>query len=157
MIRIERVTTAGEALQQARTLLTEYLTELDEDLNFQNITDELDNPLLKYGAPHGSLLLAFYNDELAGSVGLRPIPADVPACEMKRLYVRPSFRQLAIGKALALAICEEAVALGYKKMKLDSLERLQAAVNMYTRLGFTFTLPYNESPLEGVVYMERDL
>ena len=82
---------------------------------------------------------------------------ETSTCEMKRLYVRPAFRQLAIGKALAVAVCEEARSMGYKKMKLDSLERLQAAVNMYIKLGFTFTQPYNESPLEGVVYMELDL
>ena len=156
MLKIEKVMTEGETLEQARSLLTEYTTELDANLDFQNITDELENPMIKYGPPQGALLVAFYDGQPAGCVGLRPV-TEAAACEMKRLYVRPAFRQFSIGKALALAILEEGRSLGYEKMKLDSLERLQTAIVLYKKLGFTFTQPYNESPLQGVVYMERSL
>jgi GNAT superfamily N-acetyltransferase len=76
---------------------------------------------------------------------------------MKRLYVKPGYRKHKIGDALVDLIIAEAIKLGYHEMKLDSLEKLKAAINLYTKKGFVITTPYYDNPLGGVIYMEKQL
>jgi GNAT superfamily N-acetyltransferase len=46
---------------------------------------------------------------------------------------------------------------GYKKMVLDTLERLQPAIQLYLKHGFANTSAYYQNPLPGVVFMEKVL
>ena len=78
-------------------------------------------------------------------------------CEMKRLYVQPAFRKHKIGEALVAAIVQEAKALNYTIMKLDTLQRLQPAIQLYLKQGFVVTKAYYKNPLPEVVYMEMEL
>ena len=142
-------------LEEARMLFREYEKELDADLCFQSFEEELKNPLYKYGLPNGSLILAYWNNQLAGCIALQPL--ENGNCEMKRLFVRPSFRKHKIGQALVEEILQKATAIGYTKMKLDTLERLQAAIHLYKKKGFQVTTAYYENPLQQVVYMEKSL
>jgi len=153
MLEIIKITAEGEQLDGARTLFREYEKELAADLCFQSFEKELENPLYKYGQPQGSLLLAYFNKELAGCVALQPL--EQGTCEMKRLFVRPAFRQYKIGGALVIEILEEAKRIGYTTIKLDTLERLQPAIHLYMKHGFSVTTAYYENPLPEVVYMER--
>lgn len=146
----------GEALEIAKTLFQAYQTELNEDLCFQSFEEELENPLKKYGKPNGILLLAYYNDEVAGCVALQPLPEN-GTCEMKRLYVNPLFRKHKIGEQLVAQLLIEAKKIGYKVMKLDTLERLQPAIKLYEKHGFTNTTSYYQNPLSNVVYMEKEI
>ena len=74
---------------------------------------------------------------------------------MKRLYLRPEFRGKRAGKVLAEFIISEAKNLGYKRMRLDTIQsNMQEAVGLYRRLGFTEIAPYRLNPLPGVVFME---
>jgi GNAT superfamily N-acetyltransferase len=156
MIQIKHITTEGAELETARHLFKEYSNELAVDLCFQSFDAELKDPLKKYGQPHGSLLLAYYNGVAVGSVALQPL-VEEGVCEMKRLYVQPKFRKFKIGYALVDGILKEAVRLGYTKMKLDTLERLQAAIHLYLKYGFEITTAYYHNPLPEVVYMEKKL
>lgn len=137
-------------------LFSQYLNELGEELGFQQVDAELENPLKKYGPPSGALLLAYIDGEPAGCVALQPLP-EKNTCEMKRLFVPPEFRGYKLGRILAEAIVQKASDMGYHTMKLDTLDRLQPAIELYRRLGFTETAPYYNNPLEGVVYMEKPL
>jgi ribosomal protein S18 acetylase RimI-like enzyme len=76
---------------------------------------------------------------------------------MTRLYVRPSYRKNKLGKALVEQLLKDAIQLGYSKMKLDTLQKLQAAITLYKQYSFVETTAYYENPLTGVVYMEKDL
>lgn len=156
MLAIQHITTECAGLETARHLFKEYSDELAVDLCFQSFDAELMDPLKKYGPPSGSLLLAFYNNEPVGCVALQPLP-EAGVCEMKRLYVKPAFRKFKIGDALVAAIVNEAERLGYAKMKLDTLERLQPAIQLYLKHGFEITTAYYHNPLPEVVYMEKTL
>jgi putative acetyltransferase len=63
-----------------------------------------------------------------------------------------------VGRALAETIIAEARAIGYRKMRLDTVEPVMPnAVALYRRLGFTEIEPYRASPIAGALYMELDL
>jgi putative acetyltransferase len=156
MLDIQKVTTEGPALESIKSLFKAYLTELNEDLCFQSFDSEIDNPLYKYSAPVGALFIASYNAIPVGCIALQPLQ-EPQTCEMKRLYVAPDYRKLGVGDALVKALLQEAQSLGYTTMKLDTLERLQAAIQLYLKFGFETVTAYYDNPLPSVVYMQKKL
>jgi putative acetyltransferase len=156
MLDIQKVTTEGPALESIKSLFKAYLTELNEDLCFQSFDSEIDNPLYKYSAPVGALFIASYNAIPVGCIALQPLQ-EPQTCEMKRLYVAPDYRKLGVGDALVKALLQEAQSLGYTTMKLDTLERLQAAIQLYLKFGFEKVTAYYDNPLPSVVYMQKKL
>jgi len=156
MVQLIQVIAEGDDLATIRQLFREYETELNVDLCFQSFEAELKDPLKKYGAPAGALLLALWEGEAAGCIALKPLE-EPGACEMKRLYVRAAYRKHGIGKILVEALLQEAKQRHYTHMKLDTLLRLQAAIRLYEQYGFEHTKAYYANPMEDVVYMEKSL
>jgi GNAT superfamily N-acetyltransferase len=156
MMTIIPVTTEGEALDSIRTLFREYETGLDEDLCFQSFETELKDPLKKYGAPQGVLLLAHNEHEAVGCIALTPL-ATAGVCEMKRLFVRPAYRKHGIARQLVALLLLTAKEKGYHTMKLDTLQKLQSAIALYEQHGFVHTGAYYNNPIAGVVYMQKTL
>lgn len=79
------------------------------------------------------------------------------ACEMKRMFVRPGVRRNGVGRALALALIDQARAIGYTCMRLDTLHTMTAAVKLYESLGFRRIAAYYHNPIPGAVYLELPL
>jgi ribosomal protein S18 acetylase RimI-like enzyme len=154
MIRIVPTETTG-LIEEARKLFTEYAASLGFDLGFQNFEEEMATFPNVYSPPCGNLLLAVYIDEIAGCVALRKLKDDI--CEMKRLYVRPRYRGLKIGKKLAQAIIAWGRDAGYRAMRLDTVSSMTEAVELYHSLGFKEIDPYRYNPIEGASYMELKL
>lgn len=154
MLEIQKISFESAALETVRQLFLEYAAELQENLCFQRFEAEVKDPLKKYGPPAGVIFLAYWNDEAVGCIALQPLPA-AGVCEMKRLYVKPAFRKYGIGKALVENLITASVELGYTSIRLDTLERLTAAIALYKNYGFEIINAYYENPLPGVVYMEK--
>ena len=145
----------ADSVAQARELFCEYAAESQVDLCFQNFEAELAGLPGTYAPPEGRMLLALYEEQLAGCVALRKFKDGV--CEMKRLFVRPAFRGQGIGRMLARRVIEEARAARYSTMRLDTLARMRAAIALYESLGFHRIEAYRPNPLEDAVYMELTL
>ena len=124
-------------------------------LDIQHYEDEIRDLEAKYGWPEGRLYLALWDGEAAGCIALRKL--DEQRCEMKRLYVRPAFRGHKIGDALVDRVLQDAKAIGYRHMLLDTLPFLESAIHMYQKRGFYEIPCYNDSPVETTIFMQYDL
>lgn len=144
--------TSPQDFDAIRQLFREYQTALGVDLCFQGFEAELDTLQDKYE----TLLLAFWDDQVCGCVGMWSLPR-TGSCEMKRLYVRDQFKGKGIGKQLAQAILKKASEQGFHFMCLDTLSHLKAALSLYNQLGFKACDPYYNNPLDNVVYLEKSL
>ncbi|MES2583774.1 MAG: GNAT family N-acetyltransferase [Pseudomonadota bacterium] len=150
---------SASELDAVRSLFVEYAGTLNVDLCFQNFNTELATLPGEYAAPRGGLLLATVDGELAGCCAMRPLDAvDYPnACEMKRLYVRPAYRGLQLGRTLAENILETARVAGYDCILLDTLNDMEAARALYQELGFEDIPPYYYNPIAGAHYLKAEL
>lgn len=153
---------AYEYKDDVKLLFSEYTDMLiagdstfKEYLEIQNYDEELEHLESKYGEPWGRLYLVYYDNELAGCIGLRKI--DEKNCEMKRLYVRNKFRGRHIGDILVKRIIEEARNIGYSQMLLDTLPFLRSAIRLYKKYSFVECECYNNSPMETSIYMKLEL
>jgi len=135
-----------------RSLFVEYAENLGVDLCFQGFQEELAGLPGAYAPPDGRLLLAIDRDRAVGCVAIRNLGEGI--CEMKRLYVKSTYRGQGLGRRLAEAVIAEARAIGYGRMRLDSLTSLTEAAGLYRSLGFVEISPYRYNPLPDAVFME---
>lgn len=148
-----------EALDAIRVLFQEYQASLAVDLCFQGFAEELASLPGDYRPPGGLLLQAWVDGTPAGCCALRPlINSDhLNACEMKRLYVRPAYRRIGLGRLLVEQIMSEARLAGYTTMLLDTLSEMETARSMYQDAGFVEVAPYYHNPIAGAHYLKVDL
>ncbi len=147
--------TGGGDVERVRELFREYEAALGISLCFQGFNDELAGLPGEYAPPGGRLLLAHSAGRIAGCVALRRI--DAATCEMKRLFVRPEFRGLGLGRRLATECLATGRRLGYAQLRLDTLPIMREARAMYRDLGFYEIAPYRANPVEGTLYLQIDL
>jgi putative acetyltransferase len=165
-----------------QAIFRDYAASLDIDLCFQNFDEEVATLPGDYAEPRGALLLALVDAEgggvlseqvdapmirraqggmayVADCCALRPLDtADYPnAAEMKRLYVRPPFRGLGLGRQMAEAILDAARGAGYACVLLDTLDDMESARALYEDLGFVEVPPYYHNPIAGAHYLKADL
>ena len=136
-------------------LFREYGQSLGIDLSFQHFDEELASLPGDYAEPRGALLLARVGDAAAGCVALRPLEDEI--CEMKRLFVRPHFRGLRLGHALASRVIDAARARKYRRMRLDTLPSMGSARALYRQLDFHEIPAYRFNPVEGTTFLELTL
>ena len=168
-------------IEAARAIFSDYAGSLGIDLDFQDFDSELAQLPGEYAEPRGTLLLALVDPvnvsedagrqaptlqradgtlaHVAGCCALRPLDsADYAnAAEMKRLYVRPGFRGLGLGRQLAEAIIDAARSAGYGCVLLDTLDDMESARALYEDLGFVEVPPYYHNPIPGAHYLKAEL
>ena len=146
-------------LAATRVIFSEYAASLQVDLCFQDFAHELADLPGEYTDPRGALLLAYVDGALAGCCALRPLDASdyANAAEMKRLYVRPHFRGLGLGRLLTERILDAARAADYRCVLLDTLDDMEAARALYEDLGFVDIPPYYHNPIAGAHDLKVDI
>lgn len=116
-----------------------------------------------YVAP-GALYLGLSEDEAAGCVALKPIRGSMAAenhgvtggaLELKRLWVRPAYRGLGLGRQLMQAAIDHSRLAGAGTLYLDTVPAAMPEANrIYAAMGFRKTERYNENPVEGVEFFQ---
>jgi carbonic anhydrase len=153
-VEIVEVRTAEE-LEHVRKLFRSYREGLPAYLRFPD--SEWQELPGVYSRPGGALLHATVAGQSAGCVGLRPFPLQ-GACEIKRLFVRPTFRRHKLGHSLMIRILDIARDLRYTRVRLDThLATMGAAVELYRQFGFVEVPADPMHQVEGLSYMELTL
>ena len=147
---------SGPALEEIRALFLEYALGLNFNLCFQGFDKELQELPGPYGLPQGRLILCEVDGKPAGCIAVRPLGASV--CELKRLFVRPEFRQRKLGLKLTRHIIAEARSIGYTVMRLDTIRgTMDNAIALYESVGFKEIPAYYHNPIPNAFYMELQL
>jgi putative acetyltransferase len=146
---------AAADVEAARALFVEYAGSLGVDLSFQDFEREVAELPSGYVPPTGALLLALAHATPVGCVAVRELEPGV--CELKRLYVRPDARGHGLGRSLTEAGIAAARALGYGRMRLDTLPTMATAYTLYRELGFREIEPYRFNPVPGTRFLELAL
>jgi ribosomal protein S18 acetylase RimI-like enzyme len=150
-----RAASLPNELPVVRALFEEYAAGLGVDLCFQSFAEELAGLPGRYAPPGGGLWLALEGEAVAGCVALRALGAEVG--EMKRLYVRPTFRGRGVGLRLTEQVLTAAAERGYRRVVLDTLPSMAGAIALYRSLGFTAIEPYYPNPVAGALFLGKDL
>ena len=77
--------------------------------------------------------------KIVGGGGIYPtdgLPADT--CELVKMYLLPEARGTGLGSQLIALCLEQAKANGFKKVYLETMNELKAALKVYARMGFTY-------------------
>jgi putative acetyltransferase len=152
----QSIRAAGPAeIPAVRELFCEYATGTGLDLCFQNFEEELQTLPGKYAEPGGRLYLMFFGMVTAGCGALRPFRDDI--AEMKRLYVKPAFRERGFGRLLSERLIAEARRIGYRAVYLDTLATMVGARALYAKLGFVECEPYYDNPHPNVSFLKLSL
>ena len=139
----------------AASLFREYAAWLGIDLSFQQFDAELNELTTQYGGAKGGVILCKSNEEFFGCAGVRELDGD--EAELKRMYIRTANQGKGYGQQLLDASLELARGLGYNSIRLDTLDTLTAALQLYLRNGFVETPPYYHNPNTGVVFLQKQL
>jgi putative acetyltransferase len=150
-----RVAESPDEIEAVRQLWRDYWRSFGLSMDFQGFGQELQGLPGACCAEGGLLLLAFCNDEPAGTIALRRL--DRTSGEVKRLYLRPQFRGHGLGRRLLEAVIERARALGYESLYADTLPVMTEALSLYERMGFGRVEAYSSAPTPGAIYMKLKL
>jgi putative acetyltransferase len=160
-----QASTSESTLAQARELLLEYGRFVIAQPGaarfcFGSLEQEAANLPQSYTDQGGGCLMAQVDGDPAGFVAWRRLPEAVAraSSELKRLWVRPAARGLALGRALTLAVLDHAVSAGQKFIYLDTAPAAMAAAHrLYLDLGFEPCPAYNDNPVEGLAWLRKSL
>jgi GNAT superfamily N-acetyltransferase len=149
-------------LTDGRELSYEYIQHVGSQpplrpyFEAQNFNEDIDKMPQGYEPPDGVYLVAYIEGVAAATVAVRRL--NETTCEMKRLYVRPRFQGIGLGRLLTERAILEAKNLGYSKMRLDNSKSVMAKANaMYRSLGFYEIDPYNKNFVADAFFMEKNL
>jgi GNAT superfamily N-acetyltransferase len=162
--------------EKAGALIREYLEWLNEHVKHDygiefNVDSMIESDLSdrhKFFPPTGRFYLVLYDDAVAGVGCLKKLEEGVG--EVQRMYVRPAFRGKGLGRAIINRLVDDARSIGYRQLKLESLEFLKEAHLLYKSIGFQEIIPYDDNSMKSyqlaeqldryysiTVFMEMDL
>ena len=75
----------------------------------------------------------------------------------EEIILKDNYKGKGIGKILVVKIIEEAKNKKYEIMRLDTIKTMEAALNIYYKIGFYEIEPYYNNPYSDVVYLEKIL
>jgi ribosomal protein S18 acetylase RimI-like enzyme len=150
-----KIATTSLEFEYGKELFQQYANSLKLDLSFQDFTKELETIDIQYNKPKGALLLVYKDKTVIGCAGIREF--DIETAELKRMYIQAEYRGCQIGRKLLEQSINIAKELNYKRIRLDTLPDMKLAQKLYRAFGFYEIPSYRFNPIEGTVYMEKNL
>jgi ribosomal protein S18 acetylase RimI-like enzyme len=151
---IEIITANSESEYEAAGILfKEYAVWLNIDLGFQNFDEELLQLKEMYSNPNGAILLSRKENIFIGCVAVRKKEKGI--AELKRMFIKEGYRKEGVGALLLQKALEIATNLHYKKIRLDTLDTMTPAINLYKKYGFYEIEPYYFNPEKNAVFFEK--
>ncbi len=158
MVTIRKLDSSEADRLLGLTLVREYTdaTALELEVELETILPHIPDYDEFPGRYHplGAFLVAEVDGQPAGSVGVSSLGDG--RCEMNRLWVRPGYRDLGLGRQLIRASLQQAADLGFHGMALEVVPTRVKAVALYRELGFTDRDLFHEYEFP-MIAMERDL
>jgi GNAT superfamily N-acetyltransferase/DNA-binding MarR family transcriptional regulator len=97
-----------------------------------------------YRSPNGVFVVVHSDGDPAACGGVQRV--DDTTCEIKRMWVRPEWRGVGLGRRLLDHLEQRCRELGAARVVLDTNSVLTEAISMYERAGFRSTERYNDNP-----------
>jgi len=167
---------SAEQREAARSLIAEYLGWIAEiagaqygltfDVHAMDRSDVEDAH--KFFPPTGRFYLVEHDGAYVGVGCLKQLSPRV--AELQRMYVQPHARGIGAGRALLTRLLDDARAIGYQRVRLESLKALTPAHQLYRSAGFRDVDPYPDNSMKdyqsadaldayrrSAVFMELDL
>jgi len=142
-----------EEYKAAALLFKEYAAWLGIDLGFQHFEEELENLKTMYNAADGGIILCKVADSYIACVAVRRSTAKT--AELKRMFVKPAHQHKGIGKDLLEKAIALAISCNYEYIRLDTLNHMTPAINLYKKYGFYEIPAYYNNPVSTAVYFEK--
>ena len=151
---------AASGSTTSRGATTNWTRDTGSRLPIQEAVEHDVATIAKFQPPDGCLLLAFEDSAAVGTACLRRIAANT--CEIKRMWVDPSYRRGGVGRAMLDRLVAAARKAGYQRVRLDSPDFMTAAHGLYRSSGFIKIEPYPESEIPDEykshwIFMEKGL
>ena len=139
-----------------------------DSLDARELIDELESHLASLypsASRHGysiekliregvAFFVMYHDGAPAGCGGIQLFGTDYG--ELKRMYVRPQFRGLGLGKSMVEHLCAHAREHGVNVIRLETGIHQRAAIALYERIGFARIGPfgtYHDDPLSAFYEM----
>ncbi len=135
-----RTARTAQELEEFRDLAVEYEESLDPELRHAEFVSEL-AALHKYYAAPNAAFVAAVDAKPAGCVALCELDGSTGV--IKKMYVRPDYRNLGVARSLMTTLIEQARLRLYAELVLDTdRQRLSVAYALYNSIGFEECEPY---------------
>lgn len=150
-----RLAVTGDDYRAVTDLMTEYVRWLPFELTFQDFAAELDSITSTYGGTNGAAFLVEVDGRAVGVCGVSQFEPGV--AELKRMYLQEPGRGRGLGRLLADHAIAAARRLGYRRMRLDTVDVLEEAIGLYRSLGFVEIDAYRHNPQQDARFFELDI
>ena len=135
--------------------LAAYFAFLGEEVDASGLDHDVADWRAEYDGTAGVMLIVVDPaGQVVGTAAVRRLEPGV--AELKRMWLRPDCRGRGLARRLMDRVLQEARALGGRVLRLDSEQRLEAAVRLYRSYGFEEIPDYNRNP-RAELWMELRL
>ncbi|TWP50602.1 GNAT family N-acetyltransferase [Lentzea tibetensis] len=134
-------------------LTREYASRYGDEVAHAEMTRHHDD---EFAPPHGSLLLLMRAGGAVAGGALRR--CDERTAELKRVWTHSAHRRRGLARQVVAALENEAVRLGYRRLRLTTGPRQPEARSLYLATGYTPLFDVHADPLDiGLLAFEKAL
>jgi len=127
----------------------------EDDLRHYDSMSDIKNVRSHYFDNNGTFLVLVDAEQVVGTGAIRKLDDEI--CELKRMWFLKDYRGMGLGSKMAQMLFNFAKQMGYRKIRLDMVnkERQLEAFKFYLNLGFYLISRYNDSLCN--IFMEKQL